>query len=99
MMGTLITFPRLRDTYPEDLLWAAPGTPATRRLSDADPVDVTPPEQWRAKPIGGDWLERGIFLSLYAVVFLVGLIVGELLAMAQIMGGRLTASFQNSPNP
>lgn len=85
-MGTLITFPRLRDTCPEDLLWAAPGTPATRRLSDADPVDVTPPEQWRAEPIGGgDWLERGIFLSLYAVVFLVGLIVGELLA--QIMGG------------
>ena len=54
MMSTVIAFPRLRDTYPEDLLWQSPGAPVTRHHLASEEVEVAKPQQWRAAPVDGD---------------------------------------------
>lgn len=77
----------LRDTCPEDLMWAAPGTMPTRRLTDAELIEIMPPEQWRATPADGGGFWRFVKVAGLVAVFLMGFIAGQLSALAQIVGG------------
>ena len=65
-------------TYPDDLLWAAPGAP----VIGAEAVEVPAPMQYRLERIG----RRLNVLAAGVAVFLIGLIVGELLALAAVVG-------------
>ena len=68
----------LADTYPEDLLGAWPGAP----VIGAEAVEVPAPMQYRLERIG----RRLNFIAAGVAVFLIGLIVGELLALAAVVG-------------
>ena len=85
MMSTVIAFPRLRDTCPEDLLWQSPGAPVTRNHLAAEEVEVAKPEQWRAIPTTGGtgWAFIG-FLLLAA--FLAGFICGGYTVLYSLIG-------------
>lgn len=67
----------LRETCPEDLIFAVPG--------EVQVFDFAPPKQYSAAPAGGGF-DRFVGISLLLAAFLGGLIVGELLALAQIVG-------------
>ena len=70
----------LGDTCPEDILWMAPGTPARQ----AQEIEVKAPQTWRAVP--ADRSDRLTLLAVIAIAAVCGFIVGELAALAQIVG-------------
>lgn len=76
----------LRDTCPEDLMWAEPGTMPTRRLTDAELVEIMPPEQWRATKVEGKGFSRFVNVATLVAVGLVGFVLGQLVTLAQVVG-------------
>ena len=73
-------------TYPEDLLWAAPGEPVTRRLTDAELTEIMPPEQWRAEKVTGDGWGPYYLAGLILAAFLAGFICGGYTVLYSMIG-------------
>jgi hypothetical protein len=82
----------LRDTCPEDLLWAAPGTSPTSRLTDAELIEIMPPEQWRARKVEPVGIWRFIGAGLPTSTLFIGSIIFLMLISVQfsIKISRLT---------
>ena len=82
-MGTVINLHRrtsCMDTYPDDIIWQAPGTPARQ----VQMIEIDAPEQYRCEP-AGSWGDRFVGLGLLLAVGILGFILGELSALAQIV--------------
>lgn len=89
----------LGDTCPADLLWAAPGTPATRRATAAELASIYPDtgRNFDTQPVrpDGGWQVRFYHAKLFGMIALataIGVIIGGVVVkalanLAFLMGG------------
>lgn len=85
MMGAVLHFPRLRETYPDDLLWAAPGVPEARASEVFEPE---PRQHYRMTPADGNggWLGLVNIGLMLLAAFLAGCVAGGNLALTVMAG-------------
>ena len=81
-MGAVIRFPA--QTYPQDLLWAAPGTPE-RTARKVETFEPTAPQRFCLTP-DGSGLERSFWAGALLVAFLIGFICGEYAVIWSLVG-------------